>query len=177
MVIEDKVRGANINNTWNQLNYYSSQYQTGGVPGHPLYDKPAYMVGYFHNHVVRSIPSTAWGNSGIIPAVVTPGESYTKVYTYTLPAITTVNYGTLPVVNDELYSTEAGFGMNKPADVTLIGFVSLYDADITKRTILNSGKEPLFNLATGVKEANEVEAAKVYPNPSNGLTYVSFNVK
>ncbi len=53
-VVEDNIRGNNVNNTWTQHNYYSQQYQGGvGGPSHPLYTYPEWIVGYRHNHVVR----------------------------------------------------------------------------------------------------------------------------
>ena len=60
MVVEDKVRGSKItatNTQWNQRNYYTYEYGTSaaGGPSHPLYTEPEFIIGYWHNEVVRAI--------------------------------------------------------------------------------------------------------------------------
>lgn len=185
MIVEDEVRGpytGSTSTTWTQHNYYSKDDAAAGGSSHPLYNEPGYMVGYFHNHVVRAIPSTAWGTAGIITAP-TKGTTYTKSYTYQMPTETTVDYTTLPselrkVSN--LQSTNNGLGMNKPTYTYIVAFVSYYDNEVNKRYILNTTDDRddangLFN--TGVVDARtNVNISNIAPNPSNGITVVDFNL-
>lgn len=180
-VVEDKVRGNKIaegNLQWTQRNYFSFEAgnQAGG-PSHPLYTEPAYIVGYFHNEVVRAIPSGVWGTAGVItnPAA---GQSFEQTYSYTVPAETVVSYTDSTQDDTEYRSTKRGLGMNKYSDIKLIAFVSYYDAnDVTKRQVLNVTSEDM--LTTGIKEPaqNSVGKVNVYPNPANGLTSVTFDLK
>ncbi len=184
MIVEEAVRGpytGSTSTTWTQHNYYSKDDAAAGGSSHPLYNEPGYMVGYFHNHVVRAIPSTAWGDAGVVTSTA-KGGSFTKNYTYQMPTETSVNYTTLPAEfrnNSELQSTENGLGMNKPTYTYILAFVSYHDAnDVNKRFIVNAADDAddengLFN--TGVVETkNNVSISGVYPNPSNGITSVDF---
>lgn len=179
MVIEDKVRGPKIGATstqWNQRNYYS--YEAGnqaGGSGHPLFGEPAYIVGYWHNEVVRAIPSGVWGTQSVItnPA---EGQSYEQTYSYQLPAANALTYG-MTEDDTEFRSTKDGLGWNKYDDTRIVAFVSYYNADVNKRQVLNATEAPM--LTTGVKETaqNNVGNVSVYPNPANGLTSVTFDLK
>ncbi len=81
------------------------------------------------------------------------------------------------VVVDPLYSTEPGFGMNKPASINLVGFVSMYNDNANKRDVLNAVEVPLFDIANGVDKTDKnVNQVKVYPNPAEGITSVSFEL-
>lgn len=177
MVIEDNVRGNDVHNTWTQHNYYSPTGGNAGGASHELYNEPEWIVGYLHRHVVRAIPSGAFGNAGIIPAVVAPAGSYSKTYTWTVPNATKVTYAVTPQTTNALWSTVNGWGMNKLNDIALLGFVAYYDADINKRQILNSSEVSLWStgMDTKVIDMNTI-SADVYPNPSNGETKVQFTL-
>lgn len=185
MVVENNVRGPqlaqtpNISTTWTQHSYYAEAAGGGEGPTHELYNEPEYLYGYFHNHVVKTILPSAWGNSGVIPNSPSEGSSYTQVFTYTLPATTKVTENDFPG-NLGLYtkyqSTFPGDANNKPNDINLIGIVSYYNNDATKREVLNVNETPLL-MGTGVKE--EVKSnyiSKVFPNPTNGLTQIDFKL-
>jgi hypothetical protein len=167
LVVENNIRGAAGNN-FSQHNYYS---KTGGAVGgssHPLYNESDVIDGYNHQHVVRSIPSGAWGTANVIPTLVAPNATYTQSYTYTLPAETSV---TLPGATDPIR------GMNKAEDIVLVAFVSYYNADITKRVVMNSSEVTLFGGYNGVSTPVKTEVATtVYPNPTSGLTTVNFTL-
>ncbi|MFA6262175.1 MAG: T9SS type A sorting domain-containing protein [Bacteroidia bacterium] len=185
MIVEDKCRGpytGSTSTTWTQHNYYSKDDAAAGGSNHPLYNEPGYMVGYFHDHAVRAIPSTAWGTAGVITAP-TKDATYTQNYTYQMPTETSVDYTVLPselrkVSN--LQNTNNGLGINKPSNTYIVAFVSYYDNDVNKRFILNAtddrdDENGLFN--TGVIENNSnISISKVFPNPTNGITVVDFNL-
>jgi hypothetical protein len=179
MIIEDKVRGPKIGATslqWNQRNYYS--YEAGNQAGgssHPLFSEPAYIVGYNHNEVVRAIPSGVWGTAGVITSA-NQGQSFEQTYSYQLPVANALTYG---VTEDdtEYRSTKDGLGWNKYEDTRIIAFVSYYNADVNSREVLNVTEVPM--LTTGVKETaqNNVGNLSVNPNPANGMTSVTFDLK
>lgn len=178
MVIEDNVRGNDVHNTWTQHNYYSSAYQGGaGGSGHELYAEPEWLVGYLHRHVVRNIPSGAFGTAGVIPSSVAPAGTYSKTYTWTVPNPTKVTYTTTTPTTTALWSNVNGWGMNKLNDMALVGFVANYNTDVTKREILNSTEVSLWStgMDTKVIDMNTI-SADVYPNPSNGETKVQFTL-
>ncbi|MEI6507050.1 MAG: T9SS type A sorting domain-containing protein [Bacteroidota bacterium] len=183
-IVEDKVRGTMISatsTTWNQHNYYSSADAGAGGSTHELYNEPAYFYGYFHNHVVRSIPSTAWGSAGIISGTPAAGSSYSKTYNYTLPASVSMNastdYAGHTGLGTNFQSTATGLAQNKPNEIILVGFVSYYNADLNKRQILNVIEVPLTH-AVGIAEKakSNTSISSVTPNPTSGFTSVDFNV-
>ncbi|MBI1305625.1 MAG: T9SS type A sorting domain-containing protein [Bacteroidetes bacterium] len=170
IISEDKVRGPD-NNQWTQTNYYSKDYPNGvGTVGHPMYEQHPHMEGYYHNHVAIAMPNGAWGKAGIIPEVVKAGSSYTTTISYTLPAMTVLSaYSTDN--NTEYCSTltdgEYQYGEYKPADISLIAFVSTYDDFIkTNRPILNAAEVALWDRAAGVEKTINSNM-NVYPNPAN----------
>jgi len=186
MIVENECRGpytGATSTTWTQHNYYSKDDNAAGGTTHPLYNEPGYMVGYYHQHAVRAIPSTAWGDAGVITAP-TKGSKFTKSYTYQVPTETNVVYqGSVPqtMLNvSELQSTNDGLGINKPTYTYIVAYVSYYNADATKRWVLNvtddeSDENGLFN--TGVTEVNNhVNISNVYPNPANNYAVVDFNL-
>lgn len=178
-IVEDKVRGpkiSNTNTTWNQHNYYSKDDAQVGGSGHELYEEPAYFFGYHHNHVVRKVPSTAWGDAGVITDA-SMGKTYTKAYTYTFPADVNVTYTENPEINTPFQSTANGVGMNKHYDSKIVAFVSYYNADTKKREILNAIEVPVSH-GVGIAEAakNNASISSVSPNPASGFTRVDFNL-
>jgi hypothetical protein len=182
MVSEDKVRGpmlTSTSTTWNQHNYHSKDYASGGVPGHELYDQPEYFYGYFHNHVVKTILPNIWGASGTIPNGPAEGTSYSQTFTYTLPAtvkVTDTDYPGNTGLFTAYQNTFPGDARNKANDINLIGIVSYYNADAKSREVINVNETPLL-YGTGVKE--EVKSnyiSKVFPNPTSGLTQIDFKL-
>lgn len=177
-LVEDKVRGNDLHNVWTQHNYYSSQFNGGaGGPSHPLYNEPEWLTGYLHNHVVRAIPSGTWGTAGVIPSTVSPGQNFSKSYTYTIPPVTTV---TLPEINDDPLGLRLGGngeGMNKPQDFSIVAFVSYYNADTKQREVLNAKEVSLLGIS-GINESKILASdVTIYPNPVNGTATVKFNLK
>lgn len=182
-ITEDKVRGADVTSSpsskgWNQLNRYS--YEAGnqaGGPGHPLFTEPAEIIGYWHNDVVRAVPSGAWGNNGVItdPSM---GKSYTFNYTHTMTKANKVSYSNNTNVDTEFRSVKNGRGWNKYEDTYIIAFVSYYDEnDDNKLVVLNAAQTSMIN--TGVNElaeGNNIGEVSVFPNPTNAATTIDFTI-
>lgn len=141
-VIEDSVIGSGTG--YNQTNYYNT------TSGSPFFGLGNPIIGYAHRHVLRAVPSGAWGTAGVIATAPTPGQNYSKNYNYTAPA---------------------SYNENK---MSVIAFINYYDAS-GRREILNA--EEKHNIAVGINETNyNISNLSLYPNPASGLTAVKFNL-
>ncbi len=175
-IIENNVRGPKISATsmtWNQRNYFAE----GAATSSPVLPTlPSYIVGYKHQHTVRSIPSTAWGTASVIPTTPAGDGVYSQSYSYTIPAMTTVTYDVADgQVNEELRNTNSGDAMNRHYDMQIVGFVSYYNADTKKHEVLNVVEVPLaWNVGVEENAATQTMPASIYPNPTSGLTAVNF---
>ena len=124
-VVEDSVSGPS-GTTWDQHNYLTGR---AGYESNPFYNLPSVVPGYQHMHVVRAVLGGAWGLSGIVPATVTAGSTYTASFTYTLPANI------------------------KPDQARLVGLASAYSATIANNIVFNADQVPVTTLPliTGFK--------------------------
>ncbi|MEI6880029.1 MAG: T9SS type A sorting domain-containing protein, partial [Bacteroidota bacterium] len=185
MVSEDNVRGPqlvqtpNVSTTWTQHSYYAEGAGGAGGSSHELFAEPEYLYGYKHNHVVKTILPSVWGTTGTIPNSPIEGSSYTQTFTFTLPAtvkVTEADYVGNTGIYTKFQNTFPGDANNKPNDINLVGLVSYYNADASKREVLNVNETPLL-YGTGIKE--EVKSnyiSKVFPNPTSGLTQIDFKL-
>jgi len=142
-VVEDSVSGTGTG--WDQANNYNL------TAGHPFEGMGNPIVGFFHRHVLKTMLGGAFGTESSIPASTTDGGTYTKNYTYTLPA-----------------------GM-KEKNVRIVGLVQKYNSDTQKRTILNS-KEVCLQGFSSVPSFDFVQELSVYPNPANQNVNIFFNL-
>lgn len=149
-IIEDDVTG--VGSGYDQRNYYSSQGAAAGGPSHPYYTQPDPIPGYEHSMVIRSVPSTTWGNSGVIPSSPEPGQSYMKNYTV---------------------SMNPTWDMDK---VYLVAYVSRFDVDPGNRPILNSVEVKATDLGVGIEKPTVNADIEVYPNPANDVAQVSIDL-
>jgi hypothetical protein len=152
-VVEDSVVGSGTG--YDQHNYFSNATQGGSVdPQSPLAALSDPIVGWYHRHVLRKAAGGAYGDSGIITPIVGPGSSFTKTYTYTLPA---------------------GYNANQ---ITLVGIVQEYTADRKYRYVLNAEDAPLIQTATAIAPVSNsnFENVSLYPNPANNLLTVQFGL-
>ena len=154
-IIEDSVTG--VGDGYDQHNYYSKENPGGGYggPSHPFYNLPDTIKGFVHRHVIRAMPSTIWGTSGVIPNSPSPGQSFSQNYSYIVPS----EY--------------------KPKDLSVIAFVSYFDSEYKKLRILNTQqKEGIANGIIGINDApiSSDFNLNVYPNPAKDITIVSFNL-
>lgn len=146
-VIEDNLVGSGSG--WDQVNYYN------GTSGHPYYGAGDPIQGYVHKHVLRAVPSTSWGTSGIISNAPQPGNNFTKDYN---------NYTVNGTWNEE--------------EMYLVAYVSYYNSDVKKRQVINSIEIPLMSLATGIKTAGNLEngIGTIYPNPVSDVATLLLEV-
>ncbi|MFA6570388.1 MAG: Omp28-related outer membrane protein [Bacteroidota bacterium] len=176
-VVEDKVRGSDKNSFYTQHSYYSHERsQPAGGTSHELYNEPEYFKGYFHNHCVRAILTGNWGEEGVIPAIVTPDQTYTKTFSYTIPPVINVGYST-PGINTKFQSTDPGAGRNKPEDTYIVVFLSYFNTDIEKCSSINVLEIPVIG-TTSVNEETKTDnmVCSINPSPASGLTSVAFTV-
>ena len=147
MLVEDSVTGTGSG--YDQVNYYSSGHSSGGVggSGHPNYNDPTPIIGYVHNHVLRALPSGAFGNSGVITSPVSPGTSVSESFTINVP--TSINENKIKV----------------------IGFVAYYSTEIGARSILDVAEVTPTSFV-GIEESNNNRFLKLFPNPANDMVEV-----
>lgn len=143
-VVEDHVTGTGSG--YDQINYYDTQ------SGHTYFGAGNPITGYDHRHVLRSVPTTAWGTAGIISNSPQANDVFTNTY------------NSIPV--------DASWN---DSEIHLIAFVSYYDADTKKRIILNSYETKLPN-PTNVNEILGENNLTVYPNPTSNVSTISFNL-
>jgi Secretion system C-terminal sorting domain/Outer membrane protein Omp28 len=176
VISEDQVRGPD-SDQWSQINFYSEEYP-GGVNDttHEMYQETSPMAGYIHNQVNRAMPNGAWGEEGSIPEVVKKGDSFTMSVTHTLPAMTILpDYSTINNTPWSSTVTEgmAQYGANKPADISVIGFLATYDDYIVRnRPILNAAIEKLWNTSAGIAAKTYSDNLRVYPNPASDFIQI-----
>jgi hypothetical protein len=127
----------------------------------PWYSSPCSIPTYIHNGVARVNLAPTWGTTGVIPASVTAGATYSQTYTYTLPATWS---GYTPV----------------PAKIYIVAFVSKYGTASTARDIMNANKTLMgTNTATGIFENPNVDQIQVNqnsPNPFSEMTAMDFTL-
>ena len=135
-VVEDSVIGSTSN--YNQSNYFNNTaghyYQGAGNP----------ILNYPHRYVSRSMPSTAWGNGGIIPNTPVIGTTYSRTYDINIPA----NY-------DE-------------SKLHFVVFVTDYNSAVTEREVLNAFDITTSELQiiTSTENLNTVfNEISIAPNP------------
>ena len=153
-VVEDHVSGSGTG--YDQTNYFY------GTAGHPMYHigtpssaSTSHIAGYDHRHVVRDVISPVWGTTLIIPSTPVLDQAYTKTYTKTL---------------DPTWNADSVF---------LVGFVSYYDLNKEKRTILNSFQVYVKEMQATPQAINnkaENNTVSVYPNPVNDFAQIDFTL-
>lgn len=182
VILEDKVRGADAKNTWTQHNYFSKSFQGGvGGPNHELYNEPEWLVGYYHNHVVKTMLTGAWGDASVMNTnTLQEGAEWDKTFTYTLPAQVDVNYNANDPKTTEYWSTVPGPGMNKPTEIVLVAFVSYSNkTDVGKNEVINSHAVPLTYYFSDVAPDKKEQAGlrmALYPNPAANLATLDFEM-
>ncbi len=140
-VVEDSVVGSGSG--FDQANYFNNTsghyYQSAGNP----------ILNYPHRHVVRDVPSAAWGTPSVIPNSPTVNTTYTANYIYNLPN---------------------GYDAAK---VRFVAFVTDHSASANQREVLNANQTNLmdFNMTTNTIETPTfVSDFKIQPNPAYAFT-------
>ena len=152
MIVEDGVTG---DADYDQANSNFSGWTGGPSYLQPLIDESHPIVGYVHNHVLRSYLGNPEGATASIPTTVASGSGYSKTFTYTLPA---------------------EFDENK---ILLIGLVQRFGSDvIADREIVNANSQHLDLEGASVNE--QVESfidISIFPNPLTENSTIEFYVK
>jgi len=166
-IVEDSVRGPNISPVWNQLNYFSKDYE--GEEGNPLYDLPVHIPGYYYHHVVKGSLTDIWGVSLKGEMLYKPEESFASAFEYPFPPVTTVSYDTTPSMSD-FHSTFPGFGANKMKDTRVVAFITALDTMTGRELVINAVEEPVIMTiqSNAVNLPLNEEGLTVSPNPSHG---------
>lgn len=163
-ITENNVFGLGSDTTYNGWNQLSFMYN---VPFSAYYQKGYYLASaggyvlkafeYKHQNVLDTALDGSFGAAGIIPSNGgTANQSYGKAYTYTVPV------------------AAGGVFRYNPDNMYIVAFVSEYDANKNKRTILNCYQEKVTagSEMVTVKELKSQANFLLYPNPSSGLTHV-----
>jgi len=140
-VVESSVTGPSP--SYDQHNYRNT------IAGHPFFGKGEPIKGFKHEHVFRNALSGVDGTAGVIPKLVTKGQSFQKQYTYQIPA---------------------GYNLN---NIKVIGFISRYNINNLYNPVYNviEASKP-----TGIDEDNmNPDNISVYPNPAG--EQVTINIK
>jgi thiol-disulfide isomerase/thioredoxin len=144
-VIESPVTGASTNNpttSYDQTNYRDV------VKGHPFYGLGDHIKGYKHQHVFRNALGGIDGTPGVIPSLVTKGQTFQKQYTYQVPATYNIN------------------------NIHVVGFVSRYNTNNLYNPIYNANDHAII---TGLDVASVDPDILVYPNPAQ--EQITVNIK
>ena len=193
IIAEDSVRGPNLaapdppslsNAGWNQANAYSKNWAAVGGAASLLYNEPQYIVGYVQNEVVEAVLNGDWGGNltGFAGpnAIIPPNTTFSKTFTYKLPAQVNVNYSkTIKTPDATAYhSTYSGYGYYKPESINLVAFIANYNAnDASYGEILNAAEQPLFGWSTGVGKYNtNLGKVSVYPNPTANNAKIEYTI-
>ena len=135
-IVEDNLVGTT--SSYNQSNYFNNTaghyYQGAGNP----------IQSYAHRYVTRSVPSTAWGNGGIIPNSPTAGTTYSGTYNFNIPT-----------------------DYNK-SNLHFVVFITDYSSDVAQRTVLNAFdiKADDLSIVTSTDNLNTVfNEISIAPNP------------
>lgn len=107
IVVENGVVGDYANPQWVQSNYYSNR---SGYENSPWYNKKS-KENLVYDYVLRGMLGGALGDASGIPATLTAGQTYTKSFTFTLPA--TVKPENIQVYGAVQYFVKTGTNLSK----------------------------------------------------------------
>jgi len=128
-----------------QMNWFEDSARIPYYPGSSMM-----MMPYSHMNVLRTMLGGAWGTTASIPATITDGSTYNHQYKYTLPIAWKEN------------------------NIKIVALVQQYDADLSKRDILNA-EQKYLNITTSVTDEVETGLISVFPNPSKGIINLEVN--
>lgn len=132
---------------YDQVNYYNT------VVGHPYYGAGDPIVGYVHQHVIRAFLSDIWGTAGVIPSNPSIYTPYSQNYSYTIPS---------------------NFNENQ---ISIVAFVSYYNASISQREVLNVNIINLDELSPTFTNdlSQDKNSVFIYPQPFSDFTTLTFS--
>ncbi|MFZ7115382.1 MAG: T9SS type A sorting domain-containing protein [Bacteroidota bacterium] len=130
---------------WDQVNSSNTDV------GHPYYGLGNPILGFRHHHVLMSMQGGAWGTDNIFPDSCVRGSVYRQSYSMQIPST--------------FWGAQNQTNLIDSSNITLIGLVQNYDADILNRRILNAVSAPLMSLITGTNDLDAENNISLYPNP------------
>ncbi|MDQ1264920.1 MAG: hypothetical protein QG635_69, partial [Bacteroidota bacterium] len=116
-----------------------------GYHGEMLFGSWYAIPNYPHTNACKYQPKGYFGNAGIIPSKVHPGDTFEEKITFTLPEFgnTDLDYDVVPI---------------NPKGIEVIASVVKY-GELKERPVLNSTKTPLIKNNTAIHENKRAEAA------------------
>lgn len=123
------------------------------IAGHPFEGAGDPIVDYVNNHVLRDVLSDLWGDKADLPSTINTGSQYSRSYTFTIPPS---------------YDIE---------NLDIVAFVSEYDDEIDRRSILNAEYKTLVENPVSVADLTlEFKQMEVYPNPADEWIEVLYDL-
>lgn len=102
---------------------------------------------YVHNHVIRATLSDVWGDAAF--TTTNAGDTYSKTYTYTLPATM------------------------RPEKCRLVAFVNELGPSMRHRQVANATQSGyLVGSTTGISDVEASINVRTYPNPAVEMAYI-----
>jgi hypothetical protein len=149
-------------NGWNQLSFmynvpFSPYFQTGYYYS-PLDGYVLNAGQYKHQNVAEIMLDGSFGVSGVIPSSGgTQGQTYTRAYSYTLPATP---------ANQFRYTAD---------NMYIVAYVAEHSINKNSRTVLNCVQNKVTSKSealVGIKEHYTASDVVLYPNPAYHSAYV-----
>lgn len=145
MIVEDSVTGGPA---YNQRNFYNAR------AGHPFAGLGDPIVGYVHEHVLRQILPSTYGDATVIPSSLVINTDYTRNFNLSL--------------NNSYDESQ----------VYLVAVVAYRGPNLEEYEVLNAKEVKLTELfGVGISENGADRVSfEVYPNPSKDITNISFDL-
>lgn len=145
-IVEDSVVGTGYPD-YDQKNYLN------GYSGHRYYQAGDTIRGYVHHHVVRQIPTGAWGLTGVIPTTPVIGTKYSKNFSISIPS--------------EWLQER----------IDIVAFASYYNSDFKSRNVINANHLKMTDVKTISASVSSNRILKnellIYPNPARESVFIS----
>ena len=164
--------GQTTDNQWNQHSYFyndaTSPFHGKGLTTAPWSTSTAGLMptDYVHNHVLDKMMGGAYGDNTVIPTtLVSAGQTFSKTFTYNLPA-----------------ANPGGAHRFNPNNIYVIGLVEEYSAtEKANRYVLNATEQKLNTNPEEVLSVKDIETGlfgtvSVYPNPISTNATINFNL-
>ncbi|OJW99391.1 MAG: hypothetical protein BGO70_13185 [Bacteroidetes bacterium 43-93] len=148
-IVEDSLTSESSNTGYYQKSYYytdnnSPWYHKGKVISGSVYGLSSSTDHYYHMNVVRAMLGNFTGSLGVIPDNAPAGKTYTKSYTFTVPASMNMKH------------------------MRIVAFASKYSAtSYTARTVANA-VEAKFSVTVDVPSVTTAVNMSIAPNPAAG---------
>jgi hypothetical protein len=149
-------------NGWNQLSFmYNIPFSPYFQMGYYYAPLDGYVLNggqYVHQNVAEAMLDSSFGVAGIIPTTGgTQGQTYTRAYSYTLPA------------------TPAGQFRYTADNMYIVAYVAEHNINKNFRTVLNCTQTKLTSKSesmVGIRESSPAANIVLYPNPAYNSTNI-----